>query len=92
MVPHLFSDSSVKYQSGQDINLEFNLLGGRFIKADGNDISIEDYTFDNELLTIRASYIENILKPNPDRSTIIISYLLEKDQNSYIGLIFINIE
>jgi len=90
--PHLYSSSSVNYQSGQDITLEFNLLGGSFIKVEGNDISNQDYTFDDELLIINASYVESILESNPDRSTIILSYQLQKDQNSYTGLIFIYID
>jgi hypothetical protein len=89
--PHLYSSSSVNYQSGQDITLEFNLLGGSFIKVEGNDISNQDYTFDDELLIINDSYVESILESNPDRSTIILSYQLEKDQNSFTGLIFIYI-
>ncbi len=90
--PHLLSSSSITYIPQNDISLTFNLLGGTFVKLDGNNITSTDYIVDDGNVTINASFIENILLEQPDRKTIILSYQLQKEQNGYTGLIFIYID
>ena len=90
--PHLYSSSTIYYESQTDSQLEFKLLGGSFVKLGGNDITDDDYYYQDPILTIKTSYIEDIITNNPDRKTIILSYQLEKNEDSYTGLIFIYIE
>jgi hypothetical protein len=87
--PHLFSPSTIEYISLEDVQLEFNLLGGTFAQLSGYLLESSDYSFDDGILTIYASYIEDIIAQEPDRENIVFSYQLQKDGNSYIGLIFI---
>ena len=88
--PYMISDGNVEYTE-QDIVLEFNLIGGLFNGLSGNGILESDYDFEGSTLTINSSYVENILSSNPDRETIILTYLLKKDTHTVIGYIFINI-
>jgi hypothetical protein len=87
--PHLFSPSVLNYIPLEDVELEFNLLGGTFVQLSGYFLETSDYSFDDGILTIYASYIEGILTQEPNRENIVFSYQLQKDGNSYIGLIFI---
>ncbi|BCR35462.1 hypothetical protein [Mariniplasma anaerobium] len=87
--PHLLSPNVLTYISLEDIELEFNLLGGTFAQLSGYLLETSDYTFEDGTLTIYASYIESILAENPDRENIAFSYQLQKNGNSYIGIIFI---
>lgn len=87
--PHLFSPSVLDYIPLEDIEIEFNLLGGTFAQLSGYSLESSDYLFEDGILTIYASYIESILAEEPDRENIAFSYQLQKDGNSFIGIIFI---
>ncbi|MFH5882077.1 fibronectin type III domain-containing protein [Liberiplasma polymorphum] len=86
--PYMTSKNTVTY-TGEDLTFEFELFGGSFGQLSGLTISSEDYTFENNQLTISAAFIESIKSEDPERSTIILSYDLNNEESSVIGFIFI---
>ena len=89
--PALISDDHIIYQEDMDMSFTFELNGGEFIGLSGNNITTDDYTFEDELLVIKASYIHRLLEDNPNRETVILVYQLSKGSNVIMGFIFINI-
>ncbi len=87
--PHLLSSNVLTFIPSEDLELEFNLLGGTFVQLSGYMLESSDYRFENGTLTIYASYIESLLDEDPDKENIAFSYQLQKDGNSFVGIIFI---
>ncbi len=94
-----FEDTEKPYLKGQseltfltssldDITVEFELCGGSFISLSGFDITLEDYSVENGVLTINNSYITDVLD-NLVEETFMLGYYLENDGIITIGYLFI---
>ena len=89
--PTMISNDHVIYQEDVDMIFFFELNEGLFLGLSGNNITLDDYTFEDETLTISSSYVKRILNDNPSRTTIILVYQLSKNSNVIMGFIFISI-
>jgi len=90
--PHIVSSGSLTHEPGQDIVLQIEDLGGTMGPLSGSDIDSDDYHYDSPLLTIDASFIDAIKENEPDRSTVILGYTLQYEDENVIGYIFISLE
>lgn len=89
-IPAIVSSSNATYQ-GIDLVFTFNLKGGSFQGLGGNNIAFEDYTFNNNTLTIYASYIDEVIALDTSRKMLILTYVLQNDPHVVIGYLFISI-
>jgi hypothetical protein len=89
-IPVIVSSSSTTYL-GVDVVFTFDLKGGSFQGLGGNNIAFEDYTFINNTLTIRASYIDEVIALDTSRKMLILTYVLQNDPHVVIGYLFISI-
>lgn len=89
-IPKIISTGSVNYE-GVDLVFTFDLKGGSFQGLGGNDISFDDYAFSNDTLTIHASYIDEIIEADANRTMLILTYVLQNDPHVVIGYLFITL-
>lgn len=89
-IPEIISFGSVTYE-GVDLVFTFDLKGGSFQGLGGNDISFDDYAFSNDTLTIHASYIDEIIEADTNRTMLILTYVLQNDPHVVIGYLFITL-
>ncbi len=62
---------------GEDINFEFDLRGYEIIKVNGLTIN-EDYLIENNILTIKKEYIQNIMETKKEKISIELHVTLSK--------------
>jgi hypothetical protein len=91
MNPELYSQNTIDYLD-QDLIFTFELNGGTFVGLSGYDIHLDDYTFINQELIIKSTYVERLVQENADLSTLILIYQLSKNNQVSMGFIFINIK
>ena len=89
-VPEIVSTSSVTYQD-TNLTFTFDLKGGSFNGLGGNNIKSEDYTFESGILTISKTYIDEVIALDPNRTMLILTYVLENEPHVVIGYLFISI-
>jgi len=90
-VPYLISSNQINVVLGEDITLLFQLYSGVFMGLSGNDITIDDYTFDGTTLVISGSYVSDKFTLEPDRTTLILAYSLDSNDRVTIGYLFIRV-
>jgi hypothetical protein len=88
--PYMTSPNTVPYQD-EDLSFTFELFGGTINTVSGLDITEDDYTINESTLTIKSTFIDQVIENDPDRETIIISYTLLKDDLTIVGFIFIEV-
>lgn len=89
-VPEIVSTNSVTYQD-TNLTFTFDLKGGSFNGLGGNNIKSEDYTFESGILTISKTYIDEVIALDPNRTMLILTYVLENEPHVVIGYLFISI-
>ena len=55
----------------------------------GYDIASTDYTYNDNILIIKASYLKLAFESNPERTGLILSYTFEKGNQTHLGFITI---
>ena len=88
--PMIISSNGAIYE-GEDLSFDFDLKGGTFMGLGGNNVDELDYVFDEETLTIKSDYIDEIISNDPNRTMLILTYVLQNDPHIVIGYIFISI-
>jgi hypothetical protein len=88
--PYLKGQSEIVFMldSLDDITVVFELCGGSFISLSGFDITEDDYSVVNGVLTINNSYITTVLDSLVEE-TFMLGYYLENDSIITIGYLFI---
>ena len=69
--------------------ITFESVGYRFKGVMGYDIASTDYTYSDNILMIKASYLKLAFESNPERTSLILSYTFEKDNLTHLGFITI---
>ncbi|MFP4287302.1 MAG: hypothetical protein ACLFRI_06335 [Candidatus Izemoplasmataceae bacterium] len=88
--PYMITPNTLPYE-GLDLSFTFELFDGRIDTVSGLDIKEDDYTIEDSTLIISSDFIESVQEDDPDRSTIILSYTLVKDDLTIVGFIFIEL-
>ena len=57
----------------------------------GNNVDALDYEFSIDTLKIKSEYIDEIISNDPNRTMLILTYVLQNDPHIVIGYIFISI-
>lgn len=80
--------STVIYTSGtEDVYLQFELFNGSFYSLNGSRDDVELYHLEGSILTVEKEYIAQ--KFEGDKIAFTLSYVLNKDNSSVIGYLFI---
>jgi hypothetical protein len=87
--PYMISSNSIVYEPGLDIVLGFELYGGEILNLYGNDITEADFTIEGSTLTIDIGFVIGKFTENPERTTLILGYTLEGNDNLAMGYLFI---
>ncbi|MFO7970050.1 MAG: hypothetical protein R6U15_08095 [Candidatus Izemoplasmatales bacterium] len=88
VAPYIISSTLVYTNGEEDIKLQFELFTGDFRQISGEDLESEDYSIEDNILTIYASYIDSRFQTETDFT---INYALETDEIAF-GLIIFNKE
>ena len=80
------------YIPGRNIIFNFDMEGKEFLSLSGNGITVDDYTFNAGVLTIKYTYIIRLLDENPDRERIILDFRLTTGSDTEINYLVINID
>ena len=88
--PHIVSNPEVDYE-GEDLSFTFELYQGYIDQINGNNITSSDYTINGNQLTISKGYIDQIILNEPNRETIVLTYVLVNGPFSIFGAIFISL-
>jgi hypothetical protein len=87
--PYMINNNQIYSSFEDDITLQFELFGGTIQNVSGNNIESSDYTINQSQLVISIDYVQNIFENEPERTTLILSYTLQYNQDIIIGYIFI---
>jgi len=87
-VPSIISENEVIFQ-GNDIEFVLDYAGGEFVEIDGSDISTNDYTLVDNILTIDSDFIQDLFDAEPSRNNVVLSVQLRNDDNVVIVYIVI---
>jgi hypothetical protein len=87
--PYLMNDSTIHYEVGTDLKLQFDLFGETIVGFSGNDITSDDYQINGNIVTIDVDYIHGKFVENSERTTLIISYTITHTENTIIGFLYI---
>ncbi|MCF7924726.1 MAG: hypothetical protein K9L64_06470 [Candidatus Izimaplasma sp.] len=87
-VPYIISSTIVYTNGEEDVSLQFELFTGDFRQVSGTGLETEDYNIENNILTIKASYIDSRFQTSDNFS---INYALETDEIA-VGLVVFNKE
>lgn len=89
-IPYIATLSTQTFK-GEDLVFYFELLGGNIRQVIGGSSTHTDYTINGEVLTLKASFFNQLKANNPSQSSVILTYELFKDGNSYIGTLTIKL-
>ena len=87
--PYLITSSEISTDFTIDLTFTFELFEGSFTGLSGNEVTVEDYTFEGNTLTIDKDYVAFMFNLDPERETLILGYTLEQGDNIVIGYLFI---
>ena len=92
-IPYLISINLATY-TGEDLIFDFDLFGGSFTSLSASvELSDSDYQFESNQLIIRADFFDQLIAREPERTRIVFAYsLTSKDNNTYIGYLFIDLK
>ncbi len=88
-MPYLESIGSFPYVEDTDVILTFVMFSGSFFGLSGNDITTDDYDFSNNQLTIYYDYIISKFIDTPERTALILTYILKYPGGTRGGWIYI---
>lgn len=87
--PYMISSKDITTNFKDDIKLSFASLGYTFKSLNGYAITSSDYTYVNDVLTIKASFLKIAFEKESERTSLIFSYTFEKDDQTHLGFITI---
>lgn len=88
--PIMVSSNYAVYK-GQDLTFTFDLKGGLFEGLSGPDLTTDDYSFTDGILTIKASYIERMIQKDSSTTSLVLPFLLTNKPHLVFGFISIKI-
>lgn len=92
--PKVISNTTMTYQEDRDIIVKVETYGegAHSLSGGSNDNLAEDeYTIDDDTVTIKSGYFERLFEDNPDRSSVIMNLTLNNsDGGLVIFTLFIN--
>lgn len=90
-LPYIVSYNTLTYNEGEDINIWYELFGGTIQGlSSGYAIDASDYSIDDNILTIKSSYVSEYFNEFTTQQTLSIRYTLSKNDEYVLGYIFIN--
>ena len=90
--PKLISNPYVSYD-GVDLIFDFELYGGIFLGLGSTpNIPSNMYSFVSNRLTINHTFIDQVILDQPERKTIIFSYVLENGPFTIVGYLSVNLK
>jgi len=87
--PEITSPLSVNYQMDTNLVFEYEAYAGSLHLISGNDITEDDYTFDESTFTIDFDYIHSKFTENPERNTLILQVFFNYPEGLAYSFIFI---
>lgn len=84
--PYVINQHALYYQVGKDVELRLELFDQMFISLSHNQMTTDDYVYNDNTLTIYASYLDKVLKDN-EKAIMVLQYGL----NQQYSAIFITI-
>lgn len=88
--PIMVSSNYAVYK-GTDLTFTFDLKGGQFENLSGPDLTTDDYTFIDGILTIKAAYIERMIQKDSATTSLVLPFLLTNKPHLVFGFISIKI-
>ena len=86
--PYIISSTNIDTSGDTDIYLQYELFGGSFYSVNGNIDDDVLYHTDNNILIIEKEFITSKFEVN---DMFVLSYVINKDENSVVGYLFINL-
>lgn len=80
--PYVFSDKEVKTNFYHDVTFGFELFGYEFVEILGHGITVDDYDFIDNQLTIKQSFITEAFKSDFSKNELTFTY---KIGESFMG-------
>lgn len=87
--PSILTANEVVFD-GSDLIFVFDYCGGQLEDINGTELSANDFSLDNNILTIDSSFIQGLFDAEAERDTVILNYQLRNDTDIVIGYLFIN--
>ena len=79
--PYVINVHSLTFKEGIDVTLQLELFDQIFISLSHNEMTTDDYTWDNGTLTITATYLETVLT-DENNVVMILQYMLDSNYSS----------
>lgn len=90
--PFRESNEAITTNLNDDIMIRFASAGYTFKSLNGSSnyvVTSSDYTYVNDVLTIKVSFLIEAFENNPERTELTFSYVFEKDSQTHIGFIIV---
>ncbi len=87
--PEITSPVSVIYQMDTDLVFEYEVYAGEFVMISGNDITADDYTYDDDSFTIDFDYMHGKFLESSEREALILQVLFNYPEGVVYNIIFI---
>jgi len=87
--PYIISSSNITTSGAVDESFQFELFEGTIYSLNGSKDDVELYSINNNILTVEKEYIAEKFSRNVE---FVLSYVLNKDDNSVVGYIFFHLE
>ena len=90
ILPYIVTHNTTTQAPTKDLVFQYELFGGVFLTLSGNDITSNDYIINENVVTIKTSFIDAYFEAHPELQTLSLKYDLQKDDQFVFGYIFIN--
>lgn len=87
--PYLIYGQTYIQTVNHDLNIRFEAMNGILSGLSGNDITEDDYSVTNSVLTISSQFLDPLFNANPTRN-VIIGYNFTVGEDTVIGIIVIH--
>ena len=87
--PFVTSSKDITTNFKNDTLISFESVDYTFKGVYGYEIGSSDYSYSNNILTIKSSYLKTVFDSNPDKTSLIFSYTFEKGDQTHLGFITI---
>src|SRR5690554_264257 len=87
--PFMTSSTDITTNFKDDTVVTFESLDYTFKGVYGNSITSSNYTYKNDTLTIKASYLKTAFENNPEQPSLIFTYTFERGNQTHLGFITI---
>jgi len=89
--PHLVSPAQQLVAMNTDAIYEFDLYDGIFMGLSGNGVTLDDYSFEDGVLTIYSDYIGPKFNDEPERDVLILGYTIQNGPDIIVGYLLIEL-